>query len=81
MQKKTINISVPQSMAEFIEREVASGEYASTSDFFRVLVREYQARAREEELRRGIRLAREQMERGEVQDGRDVFRELREEGA
>ena len=38
MQKKTINISVPQAMADFIEREIEGGEYASTSDFFRVLV-------------------------------------------
>ena len=129
MQKKTINISVPQSMAEFIEHEVESGEYASTSDFFRTLVRGYQARrserglerliserqasarasdealvpqeelereflarpaenepkklkrSREEELRQGILLAREQMERGEVHDGKTVFRELRDEGA
>jgi antitoxin ParD1/3/4 len=44
MQKKTIDISVPQSMAEYIEHEVASGEFASTSDFFRTLVREHQSR-------------------------------------
>ncbi len=43
MQKKTINISVPQSMADFIEREVESGEYASTSDFLRTLIRDYRA--------------------------------------
>jgi Arc/MetJ-type ribon-helix-helix transcriptional regulator len=30
-------------MAEYIEREVAQGQFASTSDFFRTLVREYQA--------------------------------------
>lgn len=42
MQMKTINISVPKSMAEFIEHEIEQGEYASTSDFFRTLVRQYQ---------------------------------------
>ena len=43
MKLKTINISVPANMAEFIEREVSHGQFASTSDFFRTLVREYQA--------------------------------------
>ncbi len=43
MAQKTINISVPPAMADFIEREVESGEFASTSDFFRTLIREYQA--------------------------------------
>ena len=54
MLKKSINISVPQSMADFIEHEVESGEYASTSDFFRVLVREYQTRHSERWLERLI---------------------------
>ncbi len=43
MAQKTINISVPPAMADFIEREVSRGEFASTSDFFRTLIREYQA--------------------------------------
>ncbi len=43
MAQKTINISVPPVMAEYIEREVESGEFASTSDFFRTLVRQHQA--------------------------------------
>ncbi len=43
MVQKTINISVPPAMADFIEREVESGQFASTSDFFRTLIREYQA--------------------------------------
>ncbi len=59
MQKKTINISVPQTMAEYIEQEVQSGEFASTSDFLRTLVREHQTRrsraASDEELRAAIR--------------------------
>lgn len=49
-----MNISVSQSMAEFIEREVEGGEYASTSDFFRTLVREYQTRNSERWLERLI---------------------------
>ncbi len=43
MAQKTINISVPPAMADFIEREIKSGQFASTSDFFRTLIRDYQA--------------------------------------
>ncbi len=42
MAQKTINISVPPARADYIEREVESGHFASTSDFFRTLIREYQ---------------------------------------
>jgi Arc/MetJ-type ribon-helix-helix transcriptional regulator len=47
MKLKTISISVPETMAEFIEQEV-DREFASTSDFFRTLVREYQAAVAQE---------------------------------
>jgi Arc/MetJ-type ribon-helix-helix transcriptional regulator len=45
MSNKTLNISVPEGMARYIELEVNNGQFASTSDFFRQLVREYQAKA------------------------------------
>jgi Arc/MetJ-type ribon-helix-helix transcriptional regulator len=44
MSNKTLNISVPEGMIQYIEQEVNNGQFASTSDFFRQLVREYQAR-------------------------------------
>ena len=34
-------------MAQYVEQKVNSGQFASTSDFFRQLVREYQAKAAE----------------------------------
>jgi Arc/MetJ-type ribon-helix-helix transcriptional regulator len=43
MANKTLTISMPANMAEFVEREVKKGDFASTSDFIRILVREYQA--------------------------------------
>lgn len=43
MKARTINISVPPAMAEYVEQEVATGAYASVSDFFRTLIRRYQA--------------------------------------
>lgn len=43
MSNKTINISLPASMADFIQKEVKKGEYVSMSDFFRSLVRGYQS--------------------------------------
>ena len=45
MANKTLNISVPEGMLQYIEQEVNGGQFASTSDFFRQLVREYQAKA------------------------------------
>jgi Arc/MetJ-type ribon-helix-helix transcriptional regulator len=47
MTNKTLNISMPIGMAQYIEQEVNNGQFASTSDFFRHLVREYQAKAAE----------------------------------
>ncbi|MCO6511883.1 MAG: ribbon-helix-helix protein, CopG family [Aridibacter famidurans] len=41
MAYKTINISLPESMKTEVEREVAEGHFASTSDFIRDLIRDY----------------------------------------
>jgi Arc/MetJ-type ribon-helix-helix transcriptional regulator len=43
MANRTFSISMPDNMADFVEREVKNGDFASTSDFVRILVREYQA--------------------------------------
>ena len=80
-------VSLTPRLEEFIRREVKSGRYSSPSEVIREAVRlleEKKQRHRDkllEELRQGIRVAREQMERGEEHDGREVFRELRGEKA
>jgi len=39
--RNIINISVPEVMKKEIEREVKTGDYASVSEFFRCLLREW----------------------------------------
>jgi len=55
----TMNISLPDEMKEFVDSEVASGRYSSTSEYVRQLIREDEhrkVRARvEEQLREGLR--------------------------
>ena len=80
-------VSLTPRLEEFIDREVKSGRYSSPSEVIREAIRLLEEKKQLhrdkllEELRRGIRVAREQMERGEVHDGREVFRELRGEKA
>ena len=40
--REVINISLPATMAKTVKLAVKKGEYASTSEFFRVLLREWQ---------------------------------------
>ncbi len=79
-------VSLTPQLEEFIQREVKSGRYSSPSEVIREAVRLLEEKKqlhldKLEELRQGIRLAREQMERGEDRDGREVLRELRAESA
>jgi antitoxin ParD1/3/4 len=46
----TMTISLPEPMREFIETEVASGDYGSASELFREMVRERQKRKAQERL-------------------------------
>ena len=39
-----LNVSMPEAMKEFIEREVARGGYSTSSEFVRELVRDFQRR-------------------------------------
>ena len=41
---QTMNISLPDSMKHFIERQVAAGGYSSASEYVRALVRDEQQR-------------------------------------
>jgi antitoxin ParD1/3/4 len=38
----TLNISLPDSMKDFVESQVATGQFADPSDYFRDLIRERQ---------------------------------------
>lgn len=41
--RQIINISLPPAMADTVKKAVKNGTYASTSEFFRSLVRDWQA--------------------------------------
>ena len=40
--RNIINISLPVEMVKIVKREVKKGKYASVSEFFRALLREYE---------------------------------------
>jgi antitoxin ParD1/3/4 len=46
----TMNISLPETLKEFIDRQVASGRYSSASEYVRELVREDEKRQAQERL-------------------------------
>jgi Arc/MetJ-type ribon-helix-helix transcriptional regulator len=41
--RSIINISLPATMVKTVKNEVKTGSYSSTSEFFRYLLREWQA--------------------------------------
>lgn len=82
----TMNISMPKEMAEFVEGEVASGDYSSSSEVVREalrLLRHEKAQEREKLaiLKREIGIAIEEMEAGKTVriSASDIAREILEE--
>ena len=47
---QTMNISLPDPMKDFVDRQVASGHYSSASEYVRRLIREDEKRRAEEKL-------------------------------
>lgn len=78
-----MNVSLTPQLEKLVQKKVASGRYNSASEVVREALRllEEQDRLREmrlAELRKEIGVGLEQLERGEVRDGEEVFKELRE---
>ena len=48
--REVINISLPAPMAKTVKKAVKVGEYSSTSEFFRELIRDWQERELLKEL-------------------------------
>ena len=46
----TLNISLPEAMRAFVEKEVTGGSYSTTSEYIRALIRDAQDRKAREEL-------------------------------
>ncbi len=74
----TMNISLPESMRDFVEAQVANSGYNSTSEYFRELVRADQKRLAKEELERmllgSMREPGKAMTRGSWQELRKTAR-------
>lgn len=47
---ETMNISLPEPLKEFVEKEVSNGGYSSVSEYIRKLVREDQKRKEQERV-------------------------------
>jgi antitoxin ParD1/3/4 len=76
----SMNISVPDSMQEWVQRRIESGEYASVSDYVRDLIRRDQdaqaSRLSVDDVRRTIEEGRAS---GESLPAEDVFARLEDE--
>ena len=59
MANRTLSISMPSNLANFVEHEIKKGDFASASDFFRILIRDYQARTSERWIERLIEQRRD----------------------
>lgn len=58
--RNIINISMPAETVKFIKQEVKKGKYASVSEFFRALLRDYE----EEKLLANIEESRREIKAG-----------------
>ena len=79
-----MNISLTPELEQFVKSTVNNGRYSSASEVvwaaLRLLEqREIERLVRLEELRKEIMIGIEASDRGEVFDGEEVLRELREE--
>lgn len=52
--QSTMNISLPQSMREWVEQQIAAEGFGTASEYFRALLREAQKRKSKEELDRKL---------------------------
>jgi antitoxin ParD1/3/4 len=66
MDMTSMNVSLPESLRQYVEEKVREGGYGSASEFIRELIRIAKAReTKEAELRELVQLGLEQLHRGE----------------
>jgi antitoxin ParD1/3/4 len=80
--RTTVNISITPELDAFLQSRVKSGRYQTTSEVVREALRllERQEQEREQDfqqLKAELRRGADQVERGELIDGDEVFEELR----
>ena len=82
MSKTSVNVTLSKALKEHIEKRIAEGEFVSSGDYIRALVRADRSRSeRRDALLRDIDAGLADVEAGRVYDGEEVFRELLAEDA
>jgi antitoxin ParD1/3/4 len=76
---KTVTISLPESLKDFVESQLATKGYGNVSEYFRTLLRE--ARAKEENARLEELLVQGLASGKEIPLTKDFWRELKTEAA
>jgi len=79
-----MNISLTPELEQFIDSTVKKGRYSSPSEVIQAALRLLEEREMErllrlEELRKEIAIGIEHSEKGDIFDGEEVIRELRQE--
>jgi antitoxin ParD1/3/4 len=79
-----MNVSLTPELEQFVEEKIKAGKYSSAIEVIREALwlleeRDYSDRLSPEELRKEIAIGTEELKRGEVADGEEVFRELYED--
>ncbi len=83
MGQKTLNISLPPELEQFVQEKVQAGQYQSASEVVQEGLRlleecDNKRTLHLEEVRQKIALGLEQVQRGEVEDGDTFFNRLKE---
>ncbi len=73
-----VNVSLPEPMKEWLERQVEGGGYGTVSEFVRALIRDAQKHQAENELEQ---LLLDGIQSGEPIDGKVVLARLRKKNA
>lgn len=73
---QTMNISLPEPLKDFIDRQIAAGRYSSASEYIRELVRNDEKQKAEEQL---AILLREGLQSEETAFTRDDWKAIRAE--
>jgi antitoxin ParD1/3/4 len=76
---KTVTISLPESLKDFVKHQLATKGYGNVSEYFRTLLRE--ARAKEEDARLEALLVEGLASGNEIPLTKDFWRELKSEAA
>lgn len=73
---QTMNISLPETLKDFVDRQIAAGRYSSASEYVRELIRNDEKRKAEEQL---TTLLREGLQSEETALTREDWKAIRAE--